>query len=79
MTMVLPVGIGYEDWFIQLIQDLPKLKDVPVRPQEDNWVEDVQLLLRNDQCVLLGAPRPESFSDWRSWAESFVKSYGSLV
>lgn len=77
--IALPIGMRYEDWFIQLVQDQPQLMDVPIRPSEEHWVEDVQLLLRNEQCALLNSPRPETFDNWQAWADSFIRSYGGLV
>ena len=77
--IVLPVGITYEDWFNQLRTDRPELVDLPTRPSENNWVEDVELLLRNSVSGMVGMPRPDGFANWRDWAAEFIKSYGGLV
>ena len=77
--MTLPVGISYADWFSQLRLDRPELSSISNRPDESNWIGDVELLLRDPICSTLNVPRPEHFSDWRGWAERFVQSYGGAV
>ena len=77
--MTLPVGITYEDWFNQLRIDRSELIDIPLRPSEENWVDDVELLLRNAASATLHLPRPDGFANWRDWASEFIKAYGGLV
>ena len=76
---VLPIGITYEDWFSQLRIDHPELLDITVRPSEEHWVDDVELLLRNAAGATMNTPRPDGFANWRDWACEFIKSYGGLV
>lgn len=76
MSITLPTNMAYEDWFNQLQIDQPTLTEVPTRPMEDNWVNDVELLLRNNQCALLNSPRPDGFANWRDWADRFIQSFG---
>lgn len=79
MTMMLPVDVSYDDWMSQLKHDRPELSDIVVRPNEQNWINDVELLLRSPICSTLNIPRPSGFLSWRDWADQFVKSYGGLV
>lgn len=75
----LPVGISYVDWFYQIRTDYPELDLLPLRPVEDNWIDDVETLLRNPQCATFNVPRPQGFSGWREWADRFINSYGGIV
>lgn len=71
-------NIPYVYWFNTLRQDLPTF-EIPQAQDEKNWVEDAEFLMRNPQCVSLNCPWPQSFKNWRDWAQAWVLALGGQI
>jgi hypothetical protein len=66
----------FERWASELRMSRPDIDIQPLQPKEKEWQKYANAVNQSAVCQTVGTPRAEGFKDWRSWATSFIRSFG---
>lgn len=65
-----PRGHTWDSWNALVIEQFSDM-DIPALPELE-WRDVAQNMLTTDYFSQFGAPGPELFGDWQSWAQSLM-------
>lgn len=78
MTTILPVQISALAWFAELSRDWPN-ENIPGLYHETEWRDVAARIVELPTFQAKGAPSPDAFADWSSWATRFVEVVDATV
>lgn len=70
--MTLPKDIDFMLWWSSLVVDFP-MDNIPFLPDESQWKEYGNYLVRENSFSDAGAPGTQTFSDKFEWAQAVFK------
>lgn len=74
VRLTLPTRMSFTDWANQILQDLEKEGLSPVKADERNWQGWATSVCQIPVIAGYNPPNPQKYTDWKVWAEHFLRS-----
>lgn len=67
--MMMPRSATLLNWAHSLLIDFPR-DNIPILKKESDWQDWGNTLVQENSFSRAGAPGPNNYSEWKSWADS---------